>query len=63
MHTYPRIAAYVKQRYHEAGRFGVGQGKEYIVLAENARKPAGTFMPGNLPCFVAPQQQQLSLAR
>lgn len=63
MQTYPRIAAYVRQRYHEAGRIGVGQGKEYIVLAENVRMPVRTFMPENLPCYVPAQHPQLSLAR
>jgi hypothetical protein len=49
--TYPRITAYVKQRYHEVGRFDAGQAKTFIVLAENGRAPSGRFNPGDLPCF------------
>jgi len=58
MQTYPRVAAYVTERYHEIGRFDVGQGKVYILLAENGRLPVRSF--GDLPCFASPEQSQLS---
>lgn len=58
MNTYPRIAAHVKQRYREVGRFEAGPTKAFIVLAENNRKPLGSFAPGDLPCFAAPERTQ-----
>jgi hypothetical protein len=60
MQTYPRIATYVTQRYHEVGRFDLTEGKAYIVMAENARVPVRFFGAGNLPCFVSQEQTQLS---
>jgi len=56
--TYPRIAQYVTQRYHEVGRFDFNEDKNYIVLAENGRMPLRSF--GDLPCFASPEQTQLS---
>jgi hypothetical protein len=56
--TYPRIAQYVTQRYHEVGRFDFNEDKDYIVLAENGRMPLRSF--GDLPCFASPEQTQLS---
>jgi len=58
MQTYPRVAAYVTQRYHEIGRFDAGQGKAYIMLAENGRMPVRSF--GDFPCFASREQAQLS---
>jgi len=49
--TYPRIAAYIRDRYHEIARFDAGQGKAYIVLGENARPQVGRFEPGDVPCY------------
>jgi hypothetical protein len=59
MNAYPRIARYVKQRYHEAGRFNIDATKAFIILAENDRKPVGSFVPGDLPCFAAPERTEL----
>jgi hypothetical protein len=56
--TYPRIAGYVTQHYHEIGRFDINEDKAYILLAENGRMPVRSF--GDLPCFASPQQSQLS---
>lgn len=58
MQTYPRVAAHVNRRYHEIGRFAAGQGKTYIILAENGRMPVRLF--GDLPCFASPEPSQLS---
>jgi hypothetical protein len=58
MQTYPRIAGYVTQHYHEIGRFDVSQDKAYILLAENGRMPVRSF--GDLPCFASPEQSHLS---
>jgi hypothetical protein len=56
--TYPRIAGYVTEHYHEIGRFDINEDKAYILLAENGRMPVRSF--GDLPCFASPQQSQLS---
>jgi len=56
--TYPRIAQYVTQHYHEVGRFDINEDKVYILLAENGRLPVRSF--GDLPCFASPEQSQLS---
>ena len=58
MQEYPRVAAYVTQRYHEIGRFDAGQGKAWIILAENDRMPVRSF--GDFPCFASIEQSQLS---
>jgi len=60
MQTYPRIAAYVTRHYHEVGRFDASQGKAYIVLAENGRRPVRSFGDDKLPCFMPPVQSQFS---
>jgi hypothetical protein len=56
--TYPRIAQYVTQHYHEVGRFDINEDKVYILLAENGRLAVRSF--GDLPCFASPEQSQLS---
>lgn len=56
--TYPRIARYVTQHYHEIGRFDLNEDKAYILLAERGRIPVRSF--GELPCFASPEQSQLS---
>jgi hypothetical protein len=56
--TYPRIAQYVAQHYHEVGCFDFNEDKSYIVLAENGRMPVRSF--GDLPCFASPEPSQLS---
>lgn len=56
--TYPRIAGYVTQHYHEIGRFDFNEDKAYILYAENGRMPVRSF--GDLPCFASPERSQLS---
>jgi hypothetical protein len=58
MQTYPRIAGYVTQHFHEIGRFDINEDKDYILLAENGRMPVRSF--GDLPCFASPEQSHLS---
>ena len=59
--TYPRIAQYVTQHYHEIGHFDLNEDKAYVMLAENGRMPVRSF--GNLPCFASAEQSQLSRSR
>lgn len=58
MNTYPRIATYVRQRYHQIARFQASPTKAFIVLAENDRKPLGAFEHDQLPCFAALERTQ-----
>jgi hypothetical protein len=52
MLRYPRYGAYVGARYHEIGRFGVGVGKDFILMAENGRPSVKNVGDRHLPCFV-----------
>ena len=51
MMQYRRLGSYVEARYHEVGRFPVGPGKEFILLAENDRTSITRFGAQQLPCF------------
>jgi hypothetical protein len=51
MMQYSRLGSYVEARYHEIGRFPVGPGKEFILLADNGRTPLKRFGAQQLPCF------------
>jgi len=51
MLQYPRLGSYVEARYHEIGRFPMGPGKEFILLAENGRTSLKRFGAQQLPCF------------
>jgi hypothetical protein len=51
MMQYRRLGSYVEARYHEIGRFPVGPGKEFILLAENDRASITRFGVQQLPCF------------
>jgi hypothetical protein len=43
---------YVGAHYHEIGRFGVGVGKDFILLAENGRPSVRNVGDRYLPWFV-----------
>lgn len=47
---FPRVHAYLRSRYSEAGTLRAG-GETVHVLATRARVPSGTFRATNLPCF------------
>lgn len=49
---YPGVAAFVAERYREAGRLPI-RGGEMQVWAEAARMPVRTYGPAALPCFAA----------
>jgi hypothetical protein len=49
---YPRVMAYVHQRYQEVGRVPLRGDTQLILLAETSRTPAGRFGAFDLPCFV-----------
>ena len=51
MMQYPRLGSYVEARYHEIGRFPMGPGKDFILLAENGRTSLRPFGAQQLPCF------------
>jgi hypothetical protein len=51
MTQYGRLGSYVEARYHEVGRFPMGPGKEFILLAENGRSSRKGFGGQQLPCF------------
>jgi hypothetical protein len=51
MTQYRRLGSYVEARYHEIGRFPMGPGKEFILLAENGRTSLKRFGSQQLPCF------------
>jgi hypothetical protein len=51
MMQYSRLGSYVEARYHEIGRFPMGPGKDFILLAENGRTALRPFGAQQLPCF------------
>ena len=51
MLQYPRLGSYVEARYHEIGRFPMGPGKDFILLAENGRTSVKRVGAQQLPCF------------
>jgi hypothetical protein len=56
--AFPRVSAYVRERYREVARFPVAPNKSLIVLADAARLPASVFGAESLPCFVADHARQ-----
>jgi hypothetical protein len=51
---YPRIVDAVHSRYHEISRTTIGEGKDFILFAENSRRSRTTFRRTQLPCFDRP---------
>jgi hypothetical protein len=53
---FPRVAAHVTGRYHEAGRFQIWPDKALVVMTENARPVVRTYEGAThaspLPCFL-----------
>ena len=49
---YPRVMAYVHDRYREVGSLPLRGDTRLILLAETSRTPAGPFGSSGLPCFV-----------
>jgi hypothetical protein len=50
--SYPRVMAYIRDRYQDAGSLPLTGEKRLILLAERSRPVRGTFGPSRLPCFV-----------
>ena len=48
---YPRIVDAVRSRYHEISRTKIGEGKDFILLAENSRRTERKYGRTQLPCF------------
>jgi hypothetical protein len=49
---YPRVMAYVRDRYRQVGSMPLRGDTRLILLAEASRTPAGRFGSPELPCFV-----------
>jgi hypothetical protein len=50
---YPRLMAYVDDRYREVASFQIAQGKFLYVLADARRQPVRSFGDARLPCFAS----------
>jgi uncharacterized membrane protein len=50
---FEKIVAHVRGRYHEVGRVPVGPGKDFLLFAENDRRPTRRFGPRQLPCYAS----------
>lgn len=48
---YPLLAAYLAERYREAGVFEIDAQPRLRILVDRTRQPVGTFDQGDLPCF------------
>lgn len=53
MLQYPKVGAHVTSSYREVARFPIRGNKEFILLAETARRPVSAFGDKRLPCWTA----------